>query len=318
MTAEASKTAVLLPEEESGRAPEGGDLYVLPQTSELAVEWAVLEPKSGRPDLWLAVPADTNPLRGPGDVWIAAAEPAGPLCLRCRFGAWIPRQVLATGRHTGRLSAPATREALETWRKATEGALRPSALAEEMAYDPEYREWERELLVPARAAVLAAATAAPSSVHRPRSLQPLLALAAALGLLCFGLGALSWQLRQQVQKLSVPILMGGSQELAVGTDNRGPTTLELRPKDEHLLVFIVLSEDAADYERYRVELSDRGGRLLWRSTEVKRGVIPELNLVIPRRFLARSEPPLRLQVFGIDPGGTHPLEEVTVRIKGIG
>lgn len=321
LTAEASRGSGRLPEEPTGGAPAAGDLYVLPQTAEFPLEWALLRREPGEPESWLAVPADTNPLRGPGDVWIGPGEAAGPLCLRCRFSALLSRPVLEGGRRTGRLSAGAAEEALAAWRDHERGVLQPGPLAKEVAADPEYRSWERQVLAPAREAASRGAPAAPAPVERAarrgpgRDIRPLLALAAGLGLLCVGLGAWSWTLLERVDRLSSPVLIGGSQEIVVGTDVRGPVTLRVRPSDERLLVFVVLSGESAGYEHYRVEIAGREGRVLWTSLQVERGPASELNLVIPRRFLERATESLRLRLFGVEDAHERLLAEVPVRVE---
>lgn len=315
LTAEAARGSGRLPEDEPRRPPAAGDLYVLPQTAGFPVEWMLLYREPGEPEQWLAVPADTNPLRGPGDVWIGPGEAAGPLCLRCRFSASIPRHVLDGGRRTGEVPADAAQKALATWGDHERGVLDPGPLAEEVAAEPEYRNWERQIVAPAQEAISRTATAPPvPAIRRERSRDALLAIAAVLGLLCIGLGAWSWILLERVGSLSSPVLIGGTGEIVVGSDTRGPVTLEMRPLDERLLVFLVLSGETGEYEQYRVEIVDREGRLLWISPAVERGPLPELNLVFPRRFLEGAPQPLRLRLFGLE--GTHdrPLAEIPIRI----
>ena len=70
-------------ERRRGRAPEPGEVFVLPETAELPVEWALLERHPMRRDLWLAVPVDVQPLAGSGDVAVPAEALSGPLVLRC-------------------------------------------------------------------------------------------------------------------------------------------------------------------------------------------------------------------------------------------
>ena len=51
-----------------GLPPEPGDVFVLPTTAELPVEWVVLERRSETSGKLLVVPADTHPLAGTADV----------------------------------------------------------------------------------------------------------------------------------------------------------------------------------------------------------------------------------------------------------
>lgn len=317
LTGEAAGTAGRLPDHRDLREPAAGDLYALQQTAELPVEWAVLGPDPDTTGLWVAVPADTNPLRGPGDLWLGLGESGGPLCLRCRFAVRIPRTVLENARRTGTLAPEIAARAMTVHRDHERGELPLDPLAEEVAVDPEYRDWEDDVLSPARAAATTAARRAEAA--RPANptwgrRRPLLALAAALTLLAVGLGAWAWQLRQQIERLSQPLLLGGSEEIVVGSGLRGPVTLEWRASDEYLLVFVVLAGEALESPRHRVELEDAEGRVVWSSPEVSTGTVPELNLVLGRRFLEEARPPLRLVLFGIEGGREHRVAAVPLRI----
>lgn len=318
LTGEASGGAARSPADRDPRGPAPGDLYVLRETADFPVEWAILEQDPAATDLWLAVPADTNPLRGPGDLWLGAGEPGGPLCLRCRFAVRLPRDLFERGRRTGAVAPEATERAVTVHHDHERGALAPDPLGEEVTVDPEYGDWERAVLAAARAAAASAArrveTAAPAT--QPPGRRPLLALAAALALVALGLGAWALQLRQELDRRSLPLLIDGSREVVVGSDFRGSTTLEWRASDERLLVFLVLAGEALEHGSYRVELSDAEERVLWTSREVPRGPVPELNLVIHRRFLDRARQPLRLLLFGIDGGREQRLATVPVRIEG--
>src|SRR6185295_19446846 len=66
-------------ERRRGQPAAPGDLFVLPATADLPVEWAILERRpEGRGKL-LVVPADTNPLVGTADVEVGEEDPGGPL-----------------------------------------------------------------------------------------------------------------------------------------------------------------------------------------------------------------------------------------------
>ncbi len=132
-----------------GQPAGPGDLFVLPATADLPVEWAVLERRSeGRGQL-LVVPADTHPLLGTADVEVGEEAPGGPLSLRCRFGVWLDAALFDPELRSGALAPEAVAEALTRYREAESGDLTPSPLAEEVDADPEYRDWIRE--GPARA-----------------------------------------------------------------------------------------------------------------------------------------------------------------------
>src|SRR6185295_9295963 len=146
-------------ERRHGQPAGPGDLFVLPATADLPVEWAVLERRpEGRGKL-LVVPADTNPLTGAADVEVGEEDPGGPLSLRCRFGVWLDAAWFDPEHRSGVLAPEMVAEALERYRQVESGNLAPSPLAEETEADPEYREWIRD--VPDRARELATASPQP-------------------------------------------------------------------------------------------------------------------------------------------------------------
>ncbi|HEV2845580.1 MAG TPA: hypothetical protein VG477_12085, partial [Thermoanaerobaculia bacterium] len=139
------------------RAPEPGDLFVLPETADFPVEWAVLDHRPGR---LLAVPADTCPLTGSADVEVPRGELGGPLVLRCRYSVWGDAARFDPNRRTGTLDAVAVDRALRKRAELDSGSLTASSLAYEADVDPEYEDWERDILIPAHAAF-------PVAVDRP-------------------------------------------------------------------------------------------------------------------------------------------------------
>src|SRR6185295_7877789 len=143
-------------ERRHGQPAGPGDLFVLPATADLPVEWAVLERRPGGRGKLLVVPADTNPLAGTADVEVRENHPGGPLSLRCRFGVWLDSVSFDPDLRSGVLAPEAVAEALDRHRQVESGSLAPSPLAEEVDADPEYREWIRE--VPERARTLAASS----------------------------------------------------------------------------------------------------------------------------------------------------------------
>lgn len=300
-------------------APVAGALYVLPATADFPLEWLLLDRDDEHSGGWLAVPADTNPLRGPGDVWIGPGAPAGPLCLRCRFGVRLPEAALATGHRTGQVTSEVLADALDTLRSHEQGTLDPGPLARETAADPEYQDWEDSVLAPAVETVAELERRARDTAPAERSAHPAtrswIGLAATLALLSLGLGIWNLALHREVTRLSTPVLIGGSQELIVGDGPRAPVTLRIRPSDRHLLIFVVLEGDTADHDRYQVELLDRHGTVTWTSPIVEPGAVPELNLVIPRDLFDGPVAPTSLAVFAVEGDHRQSLSEIPLRIE---
>jgi hypothetical protein len=187
---------------QEARPPQPGDLFVLPETADFPVEWALLDRRSGQ---MLAVAADTNPLAGSADVEILPGEPAGPLSLRCRFGLWVDASRFDPSRWTGVLDPDAVARALAKRAELESGDLTASPLADETDADPEYEDWVREVLAPAHSVLSRPATADERSARPPvlgpsrrwSSLGNPYALAASVLLLVtLGLaGGLVWQTR---------------------------------------------------------------------------------------------------------------------------
>ena len=319
LTADAARRSGAPAGSDGTDGPAAGALYVLPVAAAFPVEWLLLERHADGSDRWLAVPADTNPLRGPGDVWIGAEAPPGPLCLRCRFGVRLPEAALSTGRRTGQAAPETVAEALETLRAHEHGTLDPGPLAREAADDPEYQDWEASVLTPAAETIAGLAEAgdrvAPAEPPLRMPARAWIAAAAGLALLSIGLGAWNLALRGEISRLNGPILIGGSQEVVVGSPDRGPATLHLEQTDQRLLVFVVLSEEAANHARYRVDLTDGEGTTLWRSPVVETGAIPELNLVLPRQLFDESPTPTHLRVYAIEGDRAQLLAEVPLQIE---
>ena len=143
------------------RPPEPGDLFVLTETAEHAVEWAILDRDPAAPQRLLAVPADVCSLAGSADVTVADDAPRGALTLRCAFPLWIDARAFDSNLRTGVLE-PADLEHARRKRDDLErGVLTGSVLQREVDGEAEYQEW-LEVLERARAA-------APGEPAKPRA-----------------------------------------------------------------------------------------------------------------------------------------------------
>ncbi len=112
------------------RPPEPGDLFLLAETAEQAVEWAILDRDPDDPQWLLVVPADTESAMGNADVGVAADAPRGPLSLHCAHARWLEATAFDVNMRTGFLEPMtlelARRKRLELNRTRA-GALVPGA-----------------------------------------------------------------------------------------------------------------------------------------------------------------------------------------------
>ena len=98
-------------EKRRGLLPEPGDLFVLTETADHAVEWAILDRDAGDPKWLLAVPADAWSIAGSADVRVAEDAPRGPLSLHCAHGVWIQANAFDAEMRTGFLEPETLQQA---------------------------------------------------------------------------------------------------------------------------------------------------------------------------------------------------------------
>ncbi len=331
-----------------------GDLYVLAELNATthggdhdaesvagALEWLLLEQPSA--ERWLVVPADTLPLTGSGDVEVPPQAATGPLGLRCRFAVELPASALRPELYNGTVEGRWVAAARA--RVQGDASLEAAPLAEETDLDPEYLEWQRGVLRPARAAV--------EALSRP---APVVALRRASSPQSSGAGA-SWRARRgELLRLAATAVLAAGLGLWVGlwnglwngTDPR-PEQAEVNLRLEWLLpgqdevrgsqrelrftesampgervTFVLETWRPWDGERYRLELwrqdtSDRAA--YWSSDELRLQGASEIRFSLPRAWLPAGRYQLRL--FGLETGadaaeiGAIPvaLETYDVRIE---
>lgn len=315
------------------RRAEPGDLYVLPATSELPVEWALLERHPGQPQLFLAVPADTCPLAGSADLALPEEGERGALTLRCRAQVWLHEDTLDPDLYTGSLGSGAIEQAREIVRRAAEGQLEPGP---EDAR-PAYRDWLQEVVAPAGAAV---GTLVPHSLpgRRPGA-RRWLPVAASILLGVSTLGLSGWVFRQQDR---IDGLSGErdaaratrereqsaslERQLAAALRDKGRLERELRredpprpvvdpplafldpagslrgapgtihlPREAPFLVLVLQLPEEGDAPAYRLTLQRQGSAAtVWRSDPFRSSGTDEIRLALPRQLLAPGEYRLRL------------------------
>jgi hypothetical protein len=141
----------------AGRGPEPwpGDLFVLAESADFAVEWLLVErERRGRCRI---VVTDTNPLLGLADVALPSESPGGPLSVRCAVGLSIAVESLKRGQRTGALAAEDLDRVRQRCQEQDAGVLADSRLGAAGEPDPDYEDWLDEVLLPARAALSPAA-----------------------------------------------------------------------------------------------------------------------------------------------------------------
>ena len=134
--------------------PQRGDLFVLPQTAEWPVEWAILDSDASRPPKMLAILVDIHSQVGSADVAVPAAAPRGAMTLRCLYAVWCDAEAFAPQGRTGFLDDESVEQALDKWRQVRNGAVTGSVDQREVDGESEYLDWVADVLQPARAAVL--------------------------------------------------------------------------------------------------------------------------------------------------------------------
>lgn len=291
----------------SGQPPGPGDLFVLPATADLPVEWAILD--RGAAGKLLAVPADSGLPAGTADVEVPAGAPGGPLSLRCRYGLWLDGALFEPDLRSGVLAPEAVAEALLRIRQIESGTLERSPLAEEVDADPEYADWIRD--VPERARELA--TAARRSVSEESPSWPwgtAHRLAAVFALVAIGLALWVGVLRRQVERLSAPIFNAPSGDVTLGEDVRGGAVLSVPREATHVDLVFFVGPSIEPQDGY-LEIANRTGQPVWRSPRVR--LAGDLRLILPRQLLPYGD--YRVRVFPDSGFGARPLAEETLRIE---
>lgn len=289
-------------EQRRGHAPEAGEIFVLPETAELPVEWALLET---RPKAFLAIPVDTQPLAGSRDFALGSHVLSGPLSLRCGHAVEINAARLRPELRTGLLDphSLAAARALQTALAAGTAAEDP--MGEEVDRDPEYRDWVEEVLDPARAVLVGLGEAGgkdsvsvgadvvqlgdwrerqsentsrrggPGAAGWVRRASPW--LAAALLAVSLGLG---WQLAKMD---SAVVFDPQVARVSLGSVVRGDQVIKLEPGEDRLLLSVGL--DVPSVERARLRLVRKDRSLIYDGIphEVGHGAV--VPVLIPRSLL---------------------------------
>ena len=144
----------------AGAAP--GDVLLLGDAGGPQVLWLVVDGDGeGR---WLVMPGDTNPLLGRADVALSRGSDCDLLRLRCALRSWVGTDRLAGARGRGRVSERDLVRVRRRWRALEEESPAEPIGAGDRAEadaDPEYQDWIRDVVRPARQALVEGATGEP-------------------------------------------------------------------------------------------------------------------------------------------------------------
>ncbi len=298
--------------------PRPGDVYLLPETAELAIEWAVIveEPGSGR---YLVVPADTHPLVGSADVGVPEEGKSGPLSLRCGFGMWLAAEAFDPQRRTGLLEPFYVGRAKRKVKEIEAGTLVGTALEREVDEDPDYEDWAAEVLGPARAA-LSAWGVAPGGARpeekRPSYVgdrRPWYAVAAMFAVATLGLSTWVNLLWQRLDEPSGPVFaFSADPEIRFNDQLRNGDPIEVPAGVTNVTLFLSLDTATPTYPSYRLRLLDHEGEEIKESSELP-GDHDQFTVTLPRGTSRIAE--YRLVLYGIDGDQVDLLEEKLIRIE---
>jgi hypothetical protein len=294
-----------------------GDLFVCPETSGFAVEWAVLERRAGVGARLYVVPADTNPLAGGADVAVPpapGATGAGPLTLRCAHGAWVAADLFDAARRSGALDSAILELARAKRRWLERSGPRPTADTTDT--DPEYEDWMTGNVAPARAALLRIGEGAgwEAARGRPPFAEALarnryrVAASLLLGV-ALGLGTMAlWQrylldgaMRGQRPAQAAPRLNVAVVWLAPREGLRsGAAEIRHLPATAAKIVFdLALDRRAPPAREYRLEIRRRdSGRTVWSTGGLLPNDRSEVTFELPRPLLPEGDYELLLSGAG--------------------
>lgn len=185
-TAEAVRVSNVVPFRPD-TTPCPGDTFVLPETADYPLEWAIVERDPEDVRRLFVVPVDAYPQIGSHDVGLRLDEPGKTANLRCDVGAWLEASRFDMKLHTGALPPDGLAVVRDKREAMASGKLSASLLEEQVDGDPEYQGWKTGTLR------LAAAALEKDVPFRKRRVRPqVYAVAASIALL---IGA-SWLHRQ--------------------------------------------------------------------------------------------------------------------------
>ncbi len=135
------------------KTPQAGDIFLFDNPETIGLQWVLLFSHPEDKQLWLAVPADDNPMGGPTDIAISEKALCGPLTLRCGQSVWKRETDFDMTLRVGILENWHRYRATDKLKQIFEGKIQSTAWQRETEADPDYEEWmgqvsyEREALM---------------------------------------------------------------------------------------------------------------------------------------------------------------------------
>jgi hypothetical protein len=134
-----------------------------------------------------------------------------------------------------------------------------------------------------------------------RVLQPVVAWALAASFLLTTLGLAAWvlQLRHTVGELSGPRLNIVVTDLVPATDTRrdhGIARVVGLPRSSDGVLLVLNLGDLRPFPSYHVEITDRDGKVVWKSSRLVRTPFENFSIELPSSFLSGGE--YKISVFG--------------------
>lgn len=126
-------------------APQPGDVFVVTETGDFGVQWAIIDRDPRNTHDLMIVPLDSHPLVGTTDVALPAESPTGASCLRCGFAVRLEARNLDPTLRTGFLSPEALEQVRHKRAEIAAGDVTGSSLQRETDAEPEYQRWVEHL-----------------------------------------------------------------------------------------------------------------------------------------------------------------------------
>lgn len=139
--------------------PRLGEIYLFIATSELPIEWVVVDQDPADPGYLRVVPIDTHPQVGSADVavpawdsyeWGQAGDGSESMSVRCGFSVRLAVEAFDPELCIGCLEAGDLERVRRKRDQIADGCLKPTQEELEVDSDPDYEDWREEVLTKAQ------------------------------------------------------------------------------------------------------------------------------------------------------------------------